>query len=273
MNIRRVAPPDNGLELFITDSHQPYVDHAYWDLVNQVNRFYKPSLIWINGDGFDCYQLSKWLKDPKAAIKLQEQLDETHESYALLRKGNPNARIVWRPGNHEDRLQTYLFSKAPELAGLRSLRLEKLLRLAEIECQWIDNDVPALIGRLYHLHGHEIPIGYAHPAQKLLARVRDNVICGHVHRFDVDHDRNLSGVSHVAWTIGTGQILTPEYSFHPRWDEGFAMVEYTRKELFHVTPVEILRDKAGVAYCVVYGKLYESKAKSIKLPMYGAERD
>lgn len=258
----------NKLELFVTDTHHPYADPAVWSLVLAVAKDLKPAIVWLNGDICDFYQASSFIKDPANKHSLQHDLDVTAAAIADLRKAAPNAEMHFKEGNHEQRLTRYLFTRAEELSGLRSLQVRELLGLNKVGCVYHKNESPTKVGRLWHLHGNEVPTGSVHPAQKMLRRVRDNVIFGHRHRFDVDHDRGISGSSHVAWAIGTTQLLTPEYDFHPIWDHGFALVEYAQSGFFHITPVEVFTEKRQ-SHCVVYGKLYSADVTGVKsLPKF-----
>ena len=91
---------------------------------------FRPDRLVINGDCIDAPMLSKYQPrrvEVVRATNLQEHLD--HANAGLDRLLEKAGKTDWIDGNHEDRLETYLGSRAPELGSLRSLSMSELLGL------------------------------------------------------------------------------------------------------------------------------------------------
>ena len=244
------------LEIFLTDCHFPGEDPQVWALELAVAKYFQPDLVWLNGDIIDFGSISRFRTSPRSKLDIAGHLDHARTRLQGLRKQVPDAEMVFLEGNHDLRLQTYLWDKAPELSELPNLELPSLLELKTLGCSFFRNGTKCRVGELYHLHGNEVATGYTYPARNMLAKINCNVIFGHVHRFSVAHQRDLRGSTRVAWSIGCTQRLTVDYDFHTgSWTNGFALVEYIPSGLFHITPVEVFRDGKALQ-CIVYGKRF-----------------
>jgi len=230
MLIQRVA--------FLSDFHYPYESKEAigltLDLLGELN----PNVVIFGGDVVDFYPISSFLRDPARRAQLQSDLDHAAAGVMRFRKALPKARFLFKEGNHCLRLQKYLWSTAPELAGLRALKLPELLRFdrAGVE-RFIKNRDRYHIGRLYYLHGNEFRLGTVHPARAMLLRTHVNSLFGHVHKFDHFSVKDLAGNSHASWSNGCLCDLLPEYDVMPNWTNGFTYVDYVDDGLFSVEPV------------------------------------
>ena len=249
----------NGIssEIFLTDLHFPDCDPKAWSLALQIIKDVQPDLVWNNGDFLDFKSISRFLTDPKHKLTLASDIGSGRKALHQLRETAPNARLVLREGNHDRRLQTFLYSRAPELSGLEDLSLPKLLHLKNVDCQFKGGDDRTKVGELFHIHGDELATGMVFPARAALSKAHCNLIFGHVHRFSVAYEASLSGRDHVAWSIGCLQNMQVDYSFHTGWTQGVARVDYTKSGLFNVTPIPFFRD--GSRLCgFVGGKLFST---------------
>jgi len=244
-----------SLELFLTDLHFPTEDPQVWNLITQVAKAVKPNIVWFNGDAMDFDSVSSFMSKPEAKLNLHKDIKHGRVKLQQMRDLCPDADMYFKMGNHDVRLQKFLWSKAPELSGLEELELPSLLHLKDAEIKFVPEDEKVMIGELFHLHGHEVPTGNIYPARAMLARANANVIFGHRHRFTVAYQNDLSGKVHISWSIGCGQKLNVDYDLNVQWQQGFALNEYTKEGLFHINPVEVFQDK-GKKCCMVYGKLY-----------------
>lgn len=256
-----IKPASDSLELLITDCHLPGVDRGTWDLIKQVARHLKPSLLWVNGDNLDAYQVSKFATNPKRDQLMQDELDESYKLLQGLVEASGGARRVMRSGNHDERVEKYVQKYARALASLRGLTVPKLLKLDKLGFEWDESSEKSRVGHLWHLHGHEIKTGFVYPARDMLMRTGTNVISGHVHKFTTASANSLSGESHICWSIGCVQDFAEaiDYEFNPNWQNGMALIEYTKSGLFHVVPVEVYK-VGSKKHCMVYGKLYTAEA-------------
>ena len=112
----------------------------------------------INGDLLDFHTLSRFVKDP-AARKFPEERAIAKQFLARLRELFPKARIVFKEGNHDERLQHFVMERAPELYDETIFGLDSLLGLEALGIEHVKEKREILLGKLYVLHGHELPRG------------------------------------------------------------------------------------------------------------------
>src|SRR2546425_4815917 len=146
-------------ELYFSDIHFPYEDKIAWALAKQVLTALKPDVLFLGGDIVDFYPVSSFDKDPARKQDLQKELDQTSAELTELHTAAPNAEVFYQEGNHENRLQRYLWKRAEELAPLRSLALPELLSFKKLDITWIPQGQVKRIGHLNHIHGTEIAGG------------------------------------------------------------------------------------------------------------------
>ena len=84
----------------------------------------KPDMILINGDLLDFHSLSRFVKDPRSR-SLSGELQMGRDFFAMLQKQFPKTKVVYKIGNHEERLETYLYVKAPELLDMQEFKMDK----------------------------------------------------------------------------------------------------------------------------------------------------
>jgi len=245
---------------FISDVHFGSTDQAAWRLAMRLIRKMNIDTMFLGGDLVDFHPVSSYPKDPATMMGLQSELDTAFEELSNLRQMFPSARFFFKAGNHEDRLQRYLFSRAAELSGLRNLTLPSLLRLDELGCEFIAQDQPYKIGELFLVHGHEVRCGSVYPARGLYQKLNVNLLAGHFHRFGQYMDRSLDGKTRGAWINGTLQRLDPGYTFLNNWSQGFTTVDFTKTGRFKVEQYAFFREKGRVCY-VLNGKLMYEKCR------------
>jgi hypothetical protein len=221
--------------------------------------------VFLGGDLVDFHPVSSYSKDPATTLCLQQELDTAFDELSKLRQLFPRACFYFKEGNHENRLQRYLFSKAAELSGLRNLTLPSLLRLDELDCEFISSEEPFKVGELFLIHGHEQRVGSVFPARNLYMKLNVNILCGHFHRFGQYMDRSLDGKTRGVWVNGTLQRLDPGYTFLNNWTQGFTIVEFTRSGRFNVEQFAFFREKGQIRY-VLNGRLISEKCGTDEAP-------
>ena len=119
-----------GRWLILNDIHFPYhceksLDTALnYGLANGFNK------VLINGDMLDMYKLSRFDKDPRKP-SINEEFTMVRE---FLKSLNENFNeTIYKIGNHEDRWEKWLISKAPELLDCDDFQLNILLRFGEFQ--------------------------------------------------------------------------------------------------------------------------------------------
>jgi len=128
----------------MNDLQIPFQDRKSLDAVQYGLKDMKPDVIYLNGDIVDFYSLSRFDKDPERRLNLQSELTDAKIWLDKFRRANKNSRIVFIMGNHEERLQKYIRSRAPELEGLPGNRVDEVLGLKKIGIEYES--------KRYHIH-------------------------------------------------------------------------------------------------------------------------
>ena len=106
----------NGLVIVGSDIHIPFQDNDAVESFIKYCKEKKPEAIVLNGDVLDMFMLSKFTKGE--GRNPLEEITMCRELLASVRNACPNAEIYYVIGNHENRLEKYVLTKAPELASL-----------------------------------------------------------------------------------------------------------------------------------------------------------
>lgn len=118
---------ENGLVVIGSDIHIPFQDDKAVSAFVKYCKEKQPEVVVLNGDVLDMFMLSKFTKgegrNPLEEITMCQGLFES------LRKAVPNSDIYYVIGNHENRLEKYVLSKAPELASL----IEDVFSIIKVE--------------------------------------------------------------------------------------------------------------------------------------------
>lgn len=177
----------------------------------------------LNGDVIDGGRISRHPKTPDMP-KFLEELEICKPFLKGLRADFPNARIIFKAGNHEDRLEAYLMQNAQELAGL--VDWNKLLGLDEIGIEFADTTQFMKVANTYIIHGHEVKVGGGvNPARSLLLKSFENAVMGHVHKTSFAHGRGLSGEYIKTYTVGCLCKTRQGYMPHSHSNHGMAIVQ------------------------------------------------
>ena len=246
-----------SLEIFLSDVHFPFEDQIAWKFTLKIIKKLKPDLLWIGGDYVDFYAISRWDTRPARRLRLQEELDAGAEGLRQLRTAAPGAKITLQEGNHEYRLQKYLWNQAPELSSLRLLELPALLGFEDSRVGHIRHGQPQKIGKLWHIHGDEMGGGGVNMARGKLLKIQKNVIFGHHHRHQSDFIRNIDGMTSGSWANGCLCGLKPDYDINPQWTQGVTVVQYSKWGSFHVSQLVYFpaERQPGRLACVVGGEM------------------
>lgn len=229
----------------LSDIHVPY--HTPAAIECAVNRALKEDVdgIILNGDTIDCHSLSTFVRDPRARNFKQER-DTTNELLAYLRERFPDARIVWRDGNHEDRFKTYMMTKAPEIFHLDEFALENLLAFDENDIEYVTDKRIIMVGGLAVMHGHEFFKGFAppvNPARGAYLKAKQSCMVGHYHRTSEHTETALDGSITTTWSVGCLSDLHPAYSPYNSYNHGAAIIHLDGDE-FHVHNYRIVNGRA-----------------------------
>lgn len=231
--------------LILSDIHIPYHDETALNAAIEYGKNSKPDIIILNGDIGDFYAVSRHDKDPRRS--LAEELDAIRQFLFWLRKQFPRARILFKIGNHEDRMERFLVKNAPVLLGTSDFEVSTLLKFDELNIECVGSLNLIRLGKLCIYHGHELPQGMSspvNPARGMWMRVQETLLAGHWHRVS-DHTEKtgISGKVSSCWSTGCLCDLKPDYARVNRWSHGFAFVTTDKDGEFEVRNHRILNGK------------------------------
>lgn len=222
----KLAEADNRI-LLLSDIHLPYHDIDALTAALEYGKKREVNTIVLNGDTIDMYHASSFTKNPQKK-PIRYELDVTIVFIDLLQREFPKARIVFKVGNHEERIERLLFVKAPELIGIDEFKLDVLLQLGAKGIQYVDRKRMIMAGKLAILHGHEFGrsvFSPVNPARGLYMRSKESAIIGHHHQTSEHTEPSLHGDIVTTWSTGCLCGLTPEYMPINKWNHGFAYIE------------------------------------------------
>lgn len=168
--------------LVLADIHLPYHDVGAVTAAIQKGKDEGVDGILINGDLLDFHTLTRFVKDPTAR-SFWDEVEMGREFFRILRKEFPDAQIIYKIGNHEERWENYMRVKAPEILDCSDFKLDIILRLAENRVRYIDNKRIIDYNGLLILHGHEFfgaPSQAVNPARGLWLKTYTSTMMGHI---------------------------------------------------------------------------------------------
>lgn len=245
---------------FLSDIHFKYHCRKAWPLALAILPDLNLDRTLLGGDIIDFGPISKFVEHPQQKLDLVPEIAITRKELLRLRKTVRGMPIDYMEGNHEWRLEKYLYRHAPELVGIHSLTVPGLLELKknDLDIRWHDQMKVIMLGKLPVVHGHRIKVSSIHPAKSTYAKIGGNMLVGHHHKFDRHLQRPYSGKElHGVWCNGTLGTINPDWTFFPQWHQGFTVVEVAWNGSFHVE--QIIFYPRGHALCaVVNGKEYKA---------------
>ena len=231
--------------LILSDIHVPYHNIKAITLAIQYAKERKPDAIVFNGDTLDMYALSRYEKDPRKRSFSQE-LEACRQLLGVFKNEFPGIPFYWKQGNHEERYESFLRIKAPELLDVSEFRLDVLLRFGEIGCTLIADKRKIMAGKLPIMHGHEFGrsvFSPVNPARGYYMRAKTSVIAGHNHQTSEHSESNLHGEVVTTWSTGCLCELHPLYMPVNKWNHGFAFVTVDEDGGYEVDNVRIVKGK------------------------------
>ena len=193
--------------LFIGDVQWPFQhDTALKAVLDFVRRFpWGPKdELWFLGDGLDFDMLSlKFLKDPARDALLQRDIDGFKAGVLKpLQRWGPERRL-YLAGNHEHRIQAYLWHQAPKLSSLQGLKVEALLDLDHLGYEYHPyGEMVRVANDFYATHGNVVRAHAGFTAKVMLDKTGVSGIMGHTHRLGASIRRIMSpsgGTRCVGW--------------------------------------------------------------------------
>jgi len=233
-----------GLWLVMADAHVPFHDVKALECVIEYGQTQKVNGLFLNGDIQDCEAVGFWPVIGKRDFNLEVEL--TIDFLDFLRNEFKGKPIIWKPGNHEDRLKRYYTNNAPQLANLPEAEMEMILSLESRNIEFLGYKQKVLFGKLPVLHGHELRGGNANlvnPARWLFLKAKTIAMCSHFHRVSKHEERTLNKKDIVTWTTGCLCSLEPDYNPEANnWTHGFSLINLESNGEFEVENRRILEN-------------------------------
>jgi len=219
----------------LPDIHIPYHDVDALTAAIKAGKKFKPDTVLLNGDLCDFSAVGFWDKDP-AEKDMAGELRAIREFLIYLRKQFPEARLVLKLGNHEERWFSYIWRKAPELSEVFN-DMASLLHAEKTGLEIVGDKRIIQAGKLSILHGHEYGKGSNPVGAARWAYLKGGEICliGHFHRtseysFTTAHDKLVT-----CWSMGCLCSLNPDWLPINQWNHGFAEIEIAADGQFELT--------------------------------------
>jgi len=242
--------------LIVSDLHTPFHDLPLYKAIIKFAVENGITDLVLNGDILDFFMISKYPKIVNGThrkLDLQSEIDEFISLMIYTRKIF-KGHIYFVRGNHEQRLEKFLASKAPEISNLRSLDLRELCSFQRFDIiyvpKWLVIPAPPNILVIYH----GIFTGENSSKRELL-RHNCNLICGHTHKTSFYEATSYFGKV-TCWHTGSlaDKSLIDEnckYSEYSYQSQSFAILS-VNKEYFNVEIVN-----CSSCDFIYGGKVYE----------------
>lgn len=226
--IRNNKVPDLEIELkggkilVASDFHVPFQDKKAVEAFISEVRVIQPDVVIIAGDLVDMYMLSRFTKgegrNPMEEIEeAREVLKDIRESF----KGD----MYYVIGNHEQRLEKNILTKAPEMASL----LPDIFTLFKLDEMDIKGAGTITINNNFFVkHGNLLGNKSGLSAIKEMENAYMSGCSGHTHRL-AKYIARKSGRKFVWLETGCLCSMTPEYMLNPNWQQGYAYIEFDSK--------------------------------------------
>jgi hypothetical protein len=253
------APAPSKAKRFTTavlygDEHVPFADAAVMRVVQGVVRDVRPDVLVHMGDLVDCWQVSRFDKDPSRLDTLQQNIDAARVSLAQMAQIAPKARRVLLEGNHETRLTRCIATLQDgqrELAKLRAFQeaitWPNLLQLAGIGWEWVperDQARTPILPKIITKHGSVVRKWSGWSGKGEWEKYGRSGASGHTHRLGWFVHRDHNGNANWIETGCTCQLDAP-YGIDFDWAHGCVVVTWNADH--HLQNVEFVSIRDGAA--------------------------
>lgn len=151
-----------------------------------------------NGDLCDFPSFSKYLQDPRQHVNVNVSLNKARNFWATLRRVAPNAELLFKAGNHDDRLYKYILEKAPMLIELEELTLENLYFMNKYGVKSFGSSKRLILeGNLKITHGDRSSsagASYTLNSELKNAEPEFSLVTAHIHDFAYVRQRERFGI-------------------------------------------------------------------------------
>lgn len=231
--------------LTLSDVHAPFHDERAVEAAVEHGKKEGCNVVLLNGDVTDNHSISRWETDPRER-DFGEEIRVTIQMLEYIRGVFPKADIVWKKGNHEERYDSYLRQKAPELLGVDAFQWGKVYEVERMGVTVVGESRPVHVGKLPVIHGHEYKFAISNPvnpARGLFLRAKESALCGHHHLMSTHREKSLSEHEHT--TYSTGCLCQMRYKYAPinNHTQGFAIIEIDKEGAWRVENLKVIKGK------------------------------
>lgn len=213
--------------LLLSDIHMPYHSIDALTVALEFAEDENPDCILLNGDTLDFHGLSRFVKDPKKR-SVSHELVAFQQFMDVLKRLFPSSKIIFKVGNHEERYQHFLWTKAAELTDVKEFDFENIIKARAEGIEYISDKKIINLNGLNIIHGHEFSTGFFSPvnvARGLFLRAKTSAIQSHCHQTSEHTESDMNGKITTTWSTGCLCELHPAYSPINKWNWGFAIIE------------------------------------------------
>ena len=253
------APPIRDGKVFTAvvygDTHVPFHDPTAISVVRGIVKDVKPDVLLNVGDLVDCWQISRFDKDPTRKDSLQDNIDEARQHLAEMAAVAPKSRRVLLEGNHENRLTRTIWGlpgAARELPKLRlfqsSMTWPVLLETQAIGWEWFperEQSQATILPKIIAKHGSVVRSASGASAKGEWTKYGRSGVSGHVHRlghfFHRDHNGTASWIE-----TGCTCLLDPPYGTDFDWQQGCVVLSWNKDRRLMQTELISIRDGSAL---------------------------
>lgn len=228
--------------LVLNDIHIPFHSNIALEIALSEGLKKNPTIVLLNGDLADFYEISRWEKNPEHR-NFKGEVKAIRQFLKGLRQKFPEARIIYKHGNHEERYEKHMWSRCPEFLGIRDFEFSKVFRLKKYDIELVAQKRPIRAGKLAIIHGHEYSFAISNPvnpARGLFLRAKAHAACGHFHQSSDHTERSIKQEVIVTYSFGCLCNLHPEYRPLNNWNHSFGFIDLKANGNFHVTDHKII---------------------------------
>jgi len=231
--------------LFVPDIHAPFHDMKAIKALIAFARWWKPDYLYFLGDVVDFYSISSFVKDPQRALQLQLEVDDAKQILKLICASAPDAKKYFIRGNHEKRMQKFLWTRAAELSGLQGLQVENMLELPELGIHYYADGRTQFRGTIIK-HGDIVRKFTSYTAKGEFENTGISGVSAHTHRLGIYSATNEAG--NFTW-MECGHLCDPKQEYlegkTPNWQQGFGIGFYKEgSRRFDMDLIRIIKGKA-----------------------------
>jgi len=223
--------------LIFSDVHVPTQDRLSIELLKKAIKVYKPDILINNGDflNFDAFSRFDAIEDFETT--LADEIREGHQllsELVFLARSAKDCQVFYVAGNHELRLQKWMYKNARVLNQIKSgdyslISVPNLLHLDDLKVQWVNfMDYISYKGLIIE-HGHNPRKGAGATARARLASRLRSGFSGDCHRLALIHETLGADRKQLFWAeTGCFQRLEVGYIHkgESTWTNGFAIAEF-----------------------------------------------